>query len=78
MLVDREATITDFRKEQYFITHLLIGSQGKMIDAVSEHFTSREEANRLAGMCEGRTALVTSLDWQTKTAAPPNQRRNSP
>ena len=71
MLVDREATITDFRKEQYFITHLLIGSQGKMIDAVSEHFTSREEANRLAGMCEGRNALVTSLDRQTKTAAPP-------
>ena len=71
MLVDREAAITGFRKEQYFITHLLIDSQGKTIDAVSEHFTSREEANRLAGMCEGRNALVTSLDRQTKTAAPP-------
>ena len=71
MLVDREAAITDFRKEQYFITHLLIDSHEKTIDAVSEHFTSREEANRLAGMCEGRNALVTSLDRQTKTAAPP-------
>ena len=71
MLVDREAAITDFRKEQYFIAHLLIDSQGKTIDAVSEHFTSREEANRLAGMCEGRNALVTSLDRQTKTAASP-------
>ena len=71
MLVGREAAITGFQKEQYFITHLLIDSQGKPIDAVSEHFTSREEANRLAGMCEGRTAMVTSLDRQTKTATPP-------
>ena len=46
-------------------------SQGKTIDAVSEHFTSREEANRLAGTCEGRNAFVTTLDRQTKTAAPP-------
>ena len=71
MLADREDAITNFRKEQYFITHLLVESQGKTIDAVSEHFTSREEANRLAGMCEGRNAFVTSLDRQTKTAAPP-------
>ena len=71
MLVDREVAITGFQKEQYFITHLLIDSQGHQIDAVSEHFNSREEANRLAGMCEGRTAMVTSLDRQTKTAAPP-------
>ena len=71
MLVDREAAITGFKKEQYFITHLLIDNQGRTIDAVSEHFTSREEANRLAGMCEGRNALVTSLDRQTKTASPP-------
>ena len=71
MLVDREAAITGFQKEQYFITHLLVDSQGQQIDAVSEHFNSREEANRLAGMCEGRIAMVTSLDRQTKTAAPP-------
>ena len=71
MLADREDAITNFRKEQYFITHLLVESQGKTIDAVSEHFTSREEANRLAGTCEGRNAFVTTLDRQTKTAAPP-------
>lgn len=71
MLADREAAINSFQKEQYFITHLLIDSQGRTIDAVSEHFTSREEANRLAGMCDGRNALVTSLDRQTRTAAPP-------
>ena len=71
MLVDREAAITVFQKEQYFITHLLVESQGKMIDAVSEHFATRDEANRLAGMCDGRSALITSLDRQMKTVAPP-------
>lgn len=71
MLVDRESAITVFQKEQYFITHLLVESQGKMIDAVSEHFASRDEANRLAGMCDGRSALITSLDRQMKTVAPP-------
>ena len=71
MLVDRESAITVFQKEQYFITHLLVESQGKMIDAVSEHFATRDEANRLAGMCDGRSALITSLDRQMKTVAPP-------
>ena len=71
MLVDREAAIENFHKEQYFITHLLVESQGKMVDAVSEHFLSREEANRLAGMCEGRSVLVTTVDRQAKTVAPP-------
>ena len=46
-------------------------SAGHRRDAVSEHFTSRAEANRLAGTCEGRNAFVTTLDRQTKTAAPP-------
>ena len=71
MLADREDAIANFHKEQYFITHLQAESQGKPLDAVSEHFLSREEANRLAGTCEGRSALVTSLDRQTKTTAPP-------
>ena len=71
MLVDRESAITVFQKEQFFITHLLVESQGKMIDAVSEHFATRDEANRLAGMCDGRSALITSLDRQMKTVAPP-------
>ena len=71
MLVEREEQISGFNKEQYFITQLLLEHQGTVIDAVSEHFPMREDANRLAGMCEGRNALVTSLERQTKTAAPP-------
>ena len=49
MLVERGNQIANFEKEQYFTTHLLVDSMGNTIDAVSEHFTDREEANRLAG-----------------------------
>ncbi|MBQ9032870.1 MAG: hypothetical protein IJ106_15695, partial [Parasporobacterium sp.] len=71
MLVDRENEITNFQKQQYFMTHLLVESMGKTIDAVSEHFTDQEEANRLAGMCRGRMATVPSIERRTKTVAPP-------
>lgn len=71
MLVDRENEIGNFEKQQYFMTHLLVESMGKTIDAVSEHFTDRKEANRLAGMCRGRMATVPSIERQTKTVAPP-------
>lgn len=71
MLVDRENEIANFHKQQYFMTHLLVESMGKTIDAVSERFTDQEEANRLAGICRGRMATVPSIERQNKTAAPP-------
>ena len=71
MLVKRGDEITGFQKTQYFITHLMVDSMGHTIDAVSEHFQDREEANRLAGICNTRVASVSSLDRQTRTAAAP-------
>ena len=71
MLVERGNKIDNFEKEQYFITHLLVDSMGNTIDAVSEHFTDREEANRLAGICNGRAATVPSIERRTKTVRPP-------
>ena len=71
MLVKRGDEITGFQKTQYFITHLMVDSMGHTIDAVSEHFQDREEANRLAGICNTRVACVSSLDRQTRTAAAP-------
>ena len=71
MLVERGNQIDNFEKEQYFITHLLVDSMGKTIDAVSEHFTDREEANRLTGICNGRAATVPSIERRTKTVRPP-------
>ena len=71
MLVKRGDEITGFQKTQYFITHLMVDSMGHTIDAVSEHFQDREEANRLAGICNTRVTSVSSLDRQTRTAAAP-------
>lgn len=71
MLVKRGEEISGFQKKQYFITHLLVDSMGHRIDAVSEHFEDREEANRLAGTCRGRTVTVPTIERQTKTVAPP-------
>lgn len=71
MLAEREEKISHFQKEQYFIAHLTVDSMGTAIDAVSEHFFNREEANRLAGMCSGRTASVSSIRQELKTARPP-------
>ena len=47
------------------------GQAEEIIDAVSEHFTDREEANRLAGICNGRAATVPSIERRTKTVRPP-------
>lgn len=71
MLVERGNQIANFEKEQYFTTHLLVDSMGNTIDAVSEHFTDREEANRLAGICNGHAATVPSIERRTKTVRPP-------
>ena len=71
MVVKRGEEIAGFRKQQYFITHLLVDSMGKTIDALSEHFTEREEANRLAGTCQGRMATVPSVEKKTRSILPP-------
>lgn len=71
MLVKRGEEIDNFQKTQYFVTHLLLNSTGHTIDAVSEQFMDREEANRLAGTCSGRIATVPSIERNTKTVAPP-------
>ena len=71
MVVKRGEEIAGFQKQQYFITHLMVDSMGKTIDAVSEHFTEREEANRLAGTCRGRMASVTSIEKKTRSILPP-------
>lgn len=71
MLVKRNEEINSFQKSQYFITHLIVDSMGHTIDAVSERFDNREEANRLAGICSTRVATVPSIERQTRTVTPP-------
>lgn len=57
MLVDRESKIMNFKKEAYYMAHIM----GNGLDAVSEHISDKTEAERIAGACENGQALVTSV-----------------
>ena len=67
MLVEREAKIMNFKKEQYFMAHIFCGG----VDAATERIDSKTEAERIAGACLNGQALVTSVAKEEKTVAPP-------
>lgn len=67
MLVEREAKIMNFKKEQYFMAHILCGG----VDAVTERIDNKTEAEKVAGACLTGQALVTSVAKEEKTVAPP-------
>ena len=67
MLVDREAKIMNFKKEAYYVVHIL----GNGLDAVSEHICDKAEAEKIAGVCANGQALVTAVVKEEKWIAPP-------
>ena len=67
MLVERESKIMNFKKEQYFMAHILCGG----VDAATERIDSKTEAEQIAGACLNGQALVTSVVKEEKTVAPP-------
>lgn len=67
MLVEREAKILHFKKEQYFMAHILCGG----VDAVTERIDSKTEAESITGACRNRQALVTFVAKEEKAVAPP-------
>ena len=67
MLVERENKIMNFKKEKYFMVHLLCGG----VDAATERIDSKTEAERIARACLNGQALVTSVVKEEKTVAPP-------
>ena len=67
MLVDRESKIVNFKKEAYYMAHII----GNGLDAVSEHISDKTEADRIAETCENGQALVTSVVKEEKWVAPP-------
>ena len=67
MLVERESKIMNFKKEQYFMAHILCGC----VDAATERIDSKTEAESVAGACRNGQALVTSVAKEEKTVAPP-------
>ena len=67
MLVNRESKIMNFKKEAYYMAHII----GNGLDAVSEHISDKTEAERIAGACENGQALVTSVVKEEKWVSPP-------
>lgn len=67
MLVERESKIMNFKKEQYFMAHILCGG----VDAATERIDSKTDAERIARACLNGQALVTSVVKEEKTVAPP-------
>ena len=67
MLVDRSEAIMSFKKEKYYHVRLALGDA----EAVSEKFSDKEAAEKIAKTCKGKTAVCTSLTSEKKEALPP-------
>ena len=67
MLADRSEAITNFKKEKYYHVRLALGDA----EAVSEKFSSKEEAEKIAATCKGKSAVCTSITHEKKEALPP-------
>ncbi len=67
MLVEREAKIMNFRKEKYYMAHILTDG----IDAATGRIDEKEKADGIAGACRNGQALITSVLKEEKAAAPP-------
>lgn len=67
MLVDREESIRNFKKEPYYMAHILMDG----LDAASERVNGREQAEGIAAACESGTAAVISVTKEKKTVQPP-------
>ena len=67
MLVDRDAAITSFKKEKYYVVRLSLGGT----EAASAKICAAEEAKELKAACEAAQAVCVSVVKEKKTAAPP-------
>ena len=67
MIVERDTTISCFKKEPFFTVHLIAGG----IDAVSEKYKEKAEAQTVEEGCKGADASVVSVIKEEKTISPP-------
>ena len=67
MLAEREERIRNFRKEKYYVAHILMDG----IDAASGRIDDKKKAGEVVGACRGSQAFVTSVVKEEKTAMPP-------
>ena len=67
MLADRERKIVNFRKEKYYMAHILMDG----MDAATGRIDDKKKADEIVGACRNGQALVTSVLKEEKTVAPP-------
>lgn len=67
MLVERETKIANFRKEKYYMAHVLMDG----IDAATGRIDNKDKADEIVGACQNGQALVTSVLKEQKAVAPP-------
>ena len=67
MIVDRNQKIKEFTKEKYYMAHIKFDD----MDAVTEHFQKKEDADRVAADCMERMCEVEKDDVKEKTVRPP-------
>lgn len=67
MMVEREQSIADFKKERYFMVHLLCGG----LDAMTERIDKQDKAEEIMGACQKGQALVVSVKQEEKSVYPP-------
>ena len=67
MIVDRNQKIKEFTKEKYYMAHIKFDD----MDAVTEHFQKKEDADKVAEDCLERMCEVEKDDVKEKTVRPP-------
>ncbi|MFR0752536.1 MAG: DNA topoisomerase [Ruminococcus sp.] len=67
MIVDRNQKIKEFTKEKYYMAHIKFDE----MDAVTEHFQKKEDADKVAAECQERMCEVEKDDVKEKTVRPP-------
>lgn len=67
MLADRSEAIMSFKKEKYYHVRLILDGT----EAVSEKFSEKEAAEKIATSCKGKTAVYTSVTSEKKEVLPP-------
>ena len=67
MLVDREAKISDFKKEKYHVVHIAAGG----MEAASDRVSSAADADAIKTACAGAQAVCVSVKREKKTEQPP-------
>ena len=67
MLVDREAKISNFKKEKYHIVHIAAGG----MEAASDRFMNPDDADATKTACAGAQAVCVSVKREKKAEQPP-------